>query len=269
MATSSLNPGVGPTNADVATAVATAVPTLAQITSAVTTNAASAGVTNASIASAITANAASAGVTMTAITNAITSNAASAGVTLAAIGTQVANNASRFSATWTNLGFVSSAAQSSVTFSNLSGYKYLRLICNYMSCSNNGALNLRFNSDSTPNNYHWFNTYIQSGSQGLSASIGSNEMRLTDTMSASSSMMTYLEIDNSNYAVTKKVFFQSSWQSTSGQWTLGPQGQGIWRSTAAISSITLYPSSGTFFDTVANFGAGPGANGGAYLWGGN
>jgi hypothetical protein len=63
-------PGVGPQNSDIATAVATAVPTIAQITSAVTTNAASAGVTMAAITSSIITNAASAGLTAAAIVSA-------------------------------------------------------------------------------------------------------------------------------------------------------------------------------------------------------
>ena len=63
-------PGVGPTNSDVATAVAAAVPNITQITSAVTSNAASAGVTMAAITSSIQTYAASAGLTAAAIVSA-------------------------------------------------------------------------------------------------------------------------------------------------------------------------------------------------------
>lgn len=104
-------PGVGPQNSDIATAVAGAVPTSANIQSLIQTYAASAGVTMAAITSSITTNAASAGVTIAAITAA--GNSAGWGTT--------------GGPTWTLISTQNANSGTTLTWSSLSGYKRYKL----------------------------------------------------------------------------------------------------------------------------------------------
>ncbi len=130
-------PGVGPTNADIATAVAApsaatiastvagSVPTLAQINTAVNTQ-----TNNSAIATAV----------------------AGAVPTLAQITSTVqANAGSPFGGTYTNLGTTNLPQNAtSYTLSGLSGYKYLKIGCNFF-CDGGYTPTIRFNSDTNTN----------------------------------------------------------------------------------------------------------------------
>jgi hypothetical protein len=214
-------PGVGPQNSDIATAVSTAVPTLAQITTAITTNAASAGVTMAAITSAITTNAASAGVTMAAITSAIQANAGSP-----------------VGGTWTNLGTVDLNGLQGTTISSLSGYKYIRF---YMGIGASVATRtqLRFNSD-TGSNY-WGgvgNTNSIAASPGYGIQNADSSITLNGNPSGNNRVGIIVEIENSNSTIYKMVrtqgVIQYATSAAEAQFSIG-----TWNNTAAISSITL------------------------------
>jgi hypothetical protein len=226
-------PGVGPQNSDIATATAAAVPTIGAITTAITSNAASSGVTMAAITSAITTNAASSGVTMAAITSAITTNAASSGVTLAAIGTQVANNASPYGGTWADLGtYTGNSGAATVTFSSLSGYKYLRLYCMYGFGSSTLA-SIRFNGDSST----VYANALMNSSGNSERTIGGDSIYIPSATTTTGAFV--LEIYGSNSSTLKHwTIYPASLLSAGSQPYLGG-GIGVYKSTSAISSLTV------------------------------
>lgn len=211
-------PGVGPTNADIATAVAA--PSLAQITTAITTNAAPASVT------------------MAAITSSITTNAASAGVTLAAIGTQVANN-SPSPNNWTLIGSVALSGQNQ-TFSSLSGYKTYRLIVIRTSTNNSSiAIGMRLNSDATANNYPWL--------FGVNPTLVNTYFQLffahTTTFNPPGASAV-VEVSNANVAAPKRIG-NSVYIQNSGTLSGSAVNDGLWHGTAAVNSITISTLDGT------------------------
>jgi hypothetical protein len=220
-------PGVGPQNSDIATAVSTAVPTIAQITSAVTTNAASAGVT------------------MAAITSSITTNAASAGVTLAAIGTQVANNAPS-PANWVHLGTASMTNLITSTIS-FSAYRKLKIVIKGL--TNAGSSNsaaLRFNSDSG-NNYNTGFLYFRSGgtspSTGLEVgNIGSYRLyRFNGSgMGSNQTFVGTIEIENANLTNNKNYSHKMVYYDAGDAQFARIEGIGSYQGTSAITSVTFF-----------------------------
>jgi hypothetical protein len=206
----------GPTT----TQIAAAVPTLAQINTAITTQAAPASVT------------------MAAITSSITTNAASAGVTLAAIGTQVANN-SPSANNWTLIGSIALSGQIQ-TFSGLSGYKTYRLIVTRCSTNNSGIIvGTRLNADATANNYPWVfgtnptlvNTYFQL-------------MFAHTTAFNPPGGSSVIEISNANVAAPKRIG-NSVYIQNSGTLTGSNVNEGLWHGTAAVNSISVQTLDGT------------------------
>lgn len=189
----------------------------------------------AEITSAITSNAAPATVTMPAITSSITTNAASSGVTLAAIGTQVANNASPYGGTWADLGSYSTGGGNTVTFSNLGGYKYLRLFY-VLQPSTTQIQYIRFNGDSGGNYASYAYVEGQDAEPGYSAT----EFRVIPANA--SRQYGLFEIYGSNNTSTNKHIAAS--QGAFGQSTGGFAG--VWKNTAAITSLTFLCSSGNW-----------------------
>ena len=262
-------PGVGPTNADIATAAAPSAATIAstiattpavssQITASVPTAAAIATAVAApslaSITTAITNNAAPASVTMAAITSSITTNAASAGVTLAAIGTQVANNAPSpnaftviSSVTWNNTSVLH-------TFTGLSGYKRYRLLVGYTPGAA-GPWSLRLNGDGA-NNYDWIRNQ-NTGTNAMGTGVGVDTILLPGPSGGSTVGGIYtVDIDFATLACHKFISTSSGYGSVAGTPT-GYITNGIYRSTSTVSSITI-------FGTTNNF-----ASGTIYLLGAN
>lgn len=228
MSVNNLNPGVGPTNADIAAAVAA--PSLAQITSAITTNAASAGVTNASIASAVT------------------TNAASAGVTMAAINTAVANNASPFGGTWTNLYSGSIGGVSTLNISGLGSYKYLRCRFREVRTINSNLTNflIRFNGDSSGSYSYWLQ--LTNGSS-VNWTSGTNDSKIDWGFHSSggNGINGGFDIFGSNSTSGNKALssISSSWWDGGSHWTsLGIGGIAFWRSNASITSINFFTNNG-------------------------
>jgi hypothetical protein len=251
-------PGVGPQNTDIATAVATAVPTIAQITSAVTSNAASAGVTMAAITSAITTNAASAGVTMAAIASSITTNAASAGVTNASITSIVQSNAgSPFAGTWTNLGFQTGNGTTTINWTSLGSYKYLRFFWTGLQVTANNTFAMRINGDTNANRYSFMGLGL-SGSSWSQTSSPSNDFFNMNPIGTANINAGSLEIFGSNQTMYK--YFRGSYVGgTSGAQQYFER-QFLYNQTTAISSISFF----MFGDTYTNTGIN-----GMYAWGAN
>lgn len=266
-------PGVGPQNSDIATAVSTAVPTIAQITSAVTsnaasagvtmaaitsaitTNAASAGVTNASIASAITSNAAPASVTMAAITSSIQANAASSGVTIAAI-TSAGNSAGwgatgPFGGTWTTIyDNKNITGVTTVTVSGLGSYKYLKIIYNLNTAPTEGVgLFMRVNGDTAGNYFYNIAWKLASTAEITAvAEYQAGQIQL-NTLGAFSNFCTGVidwvnpQSGSFKYCVTSGP---GRVRPGSGQTGTLISSSGGWFNNTAISSVTIFNNSANF-----------------------
>jgi len=188
-------PGVGPTNTDIATSVAAAVPT------------------NASIAAAVAAPSAAT----------IATSVAAAVPTLTQINNSVATNSSApFGGTWVNVGLFNSNSVNGFTFSSLSGYRYYRL---YLTVENLPAVSiqLRLNGD-TGGNYNQFtssstgNTLLLKGNTAfwLQPAIGSTLGCVLDFPSANStSVDKFITSANQNVMNDRTATHNAVWASTS------------------------------------------------------
>jgi hypothetical protein len=232
MATTSLNPGVGPTNADIATAVAA--PSAATIASAVAAPSA------ATIATAVAA----AVPTTAGITTIVQANAGGA-----------------YSGTMTSLGYQSMGNVNSVTFTGLSGYKYLQFFGTaIMQASNAGDFSLRFNSDSSSiYNFH-LPTFTPTGLTQNRA-VNQSSGLIGGNITANNSAQYFNgEIFNSNSAGQKVVKTKGYWNDSGTVRNL-VDGFILWNSTAAISSVTFFFNNGDTGNTATGSGV--------HLMGGN
>jgi hypothetical protein len=182
-------PGVGPTNADIATAVAA--PSSATIATAV----------------------------------------AAAVPTIGAINTSVANNAPSPNA-WTVISSVTPSGTSTV-FSSLSGYKKYRII--YANAnSSESTLKIRLNGD-TGNNYaHSYFRGITSNNYVNTTVNTTTEISLNG--GDSNGRWGMIEFENPSLSLYKLVTFRCGGRAGQNTYL---EGIGIWRNTAAITSISL------------------------------
>jgi hypothetical protein len=222
-------PGVGPANSDIAAAVAA--PSAATIAAAVAAPSA------ATIAAAVAAPSSAT----------IASAVAAAVPTTAGITSIVqANAGGQFSGTWTTLANYNWGATSAttITFSSLSGYKYLRIIDTSYSTSA-FAKHIRFNGD-TGNNY---SDLLANAQSGTTAGNFGSPVSLVDRIpflsggaqnAAANPVYNDIIIENSNSTASLKLVTFQSYGAFSG--TSGRVGRAIgwWNSTAAISSMTIY-----------------------------
>ena len=133
------------------------------------------------------------------------------------------------------------SSQSSVTFNSFSGYTDLRLIISATASSLvNGRM--QFNGDSSSGLY---STTVMYGTGSTAASTrqsGQNSIWLDNTDTGSNVNTTIIEIMNySNSTTYKTSLIRGSAASTQIDAHVG-----LWRNTNAITSITLFPSSGTY-----------------------
>jgi hypothetical protein len=219
-------------------------PSLAEITSAITSNAAPATVTMPAITSSITTNAASSGVTMAAITSSITTNAASSGVTLAAIGTQVANNASPYGGTWANVATTSASTVSTITVSGLTGYKFLKIFC-VLENVTASYMRYRLNGDTGSNYNYW--TFTSAAGTDIGRTADTSIVARRDDVGSGGFVF---DIPLANGTGHNKYI-----EETGGRGGSQIIGRGVWNSTAAVSSFTLFIGSGTFDTYIRVWGA--------------
>lgn len=173
-----------------------------------------------------------------------------------------ANAGSPVGGTWTQIGYATAHTTSTYTFSNLSGYKYLKLIWSSIHVlSGSQTMKITFNGV-TSNNYHRHgnvtigynngSTYPETQAMDVNFPVENVENDYQRNNG-------FLEILNSNSSTVKNVnYAYNSFNSYARRY----QWNGLWTNTAAISSITLTLSSSTFYN--------PGTNGqGFYLIGAN
>ena len=216
-------PGVGPTNADIATAVAApsaatiastvaaSVPTLAQINTAVNTQ-----TNNSAIATAV----------------------AGAVPTLSQINTSVANNAPSPNA-WTFLGSATPAySANNFTLSGLSGWRTIRILLPLTLISGSGSsLFLRINNDSTNNMYQYGGFAVNSTSLNMTGA-SNNWFQINGGSGTGQWNITDILIENATSSSSKRIsaWGQSSLSNT--PWFNDFRGQ--YQGTSGVSSITIW-----------------------------
>lgn len=206
-------PGVGPTNSDIAAATAAVVPNSAAITAAVPTAA--------QIATAVAAPSAST----------IATAVAASVPTLTQINNSIATNSSPFGGTFTNVALSTASSTNSITFSGLSGYKFYRLVMAGLGPSGTAALQMRFNGDAG-NNYAYFTALQAVTSNNLSGDTG---FRISPN--AGSVRGAIIDIPYANSTTADKTCYVIDSVTTAAEF--GSFG-GVWASTAPITSITLF-----------------------------
>lgn len=230
-------PGVGPTNADIATAVA------APSAATIATQVAASVPTRAQIQTDIT----NLGNTYNGPSAAtIASTVASSVPTLAQI-TSAGNTAgwgSTGGETWTVISTPTIANSGTTTFSGLSGYKYYKIEFD-VTLNGSSQIQVRINGNSTGN----YDSYGQAGSSNSS----SNAQSQWSLGFSSTNHVGYIISNNANVTGVK------CWQ-----WAMGNQGQGFYTGVAGHRTITDPITSIQVFSSSFNF-----SNNGITLYGGN
>jgi hypothetical protein len=223
-------PGVGPTNADIATAVAA--PSAATIASAVAAPSA------ATIASAVAAPSAST----------IATAVAAAVPTSANITSIVQSNAgSPFGGSWTLISSQSPTSGNTVTFSSLSGYKKYRI---YFKTYNGNTPQKTYARINGVTSGYVYNHFInKNGNTTAGAGSGTDEVSIDmlapDQATTGFLVTGYIDFDQAASSQWKTVEYNLSTYLNS---TGGPGavfGKGYSRDTAAITSLSIY-TNGSF-----------------------
>ena len=130
-----------------------------------------------------------------------------------------------------------SSAQSSVTFSSISG-SYTDLVCVISGNTSTGDIIIRFNSDSS-SNY----SYVRIFGDGVSASSDSaiSQTSFFVTVGGFTNANSIINIQNYSNSTTNKTTLVRANSVSTGYLGLYV---GLWRSTSAITSVTLTANSG-------------------------
>lgn len=233
-------PGVGPTNADIATAVAA--PSAAAIAAAVAAPSA------ATIASAVSAPSAATIAAAVAAPSAATiaTQVAASVPTLSQINTSVSNNASPFGGTWTAIttsGTLNNSGVSLIDISSLGGYKRLRFVFWNLRQVSSAIFHYRINGTSsgytTYGLYHsGFDAAWPTGAQdGSSIMDGTSYVGSAGEQSSSHIIDIYNADSTTSYKYCE--FFGYGTKSTYAN-TPGPiYGRAIFKNTAAVTSLRV------------------------------
>jgi hypothetical protein len=226
-------PGVGPTNADIATAVAA--PSAATIASAVAAPSA------ASIAAAVAAPSAATIAAAVAAPSAATIASTVAAPSLASITSAIqANAGSPFGGTWTNLGVLTSSAQT-ISFTGLSSYKYLRFSFWVYNDSAGIYPSIRLNGDSS-GLYTFIAPISTSNSSTTPAPVRSLTATEITPQTAENSVGQYYSMNFEIFGAQSgayKTFKGCNIYTNVSSGTTAHTFDGTWRNTAAVSSVTF------------------------------
>lgn len=132
------------------------------------------------------------------------------------------------------------SAQSSVTFSSISGYTDIYVVCDFVLATSAASLGLRFNSD-TGNNYS--DTMLAGNGSAASSSRQTSNSFIRSGYWETGRSQTNISIMNYSNANTNKTTISRQFQSgTSTSYVV--TNVGLWRNTSAITSITLFGDGG-------------------------
>jgi hypothetical protein len=144
-----------------------------------------------------------------------------------------------------------SSAQANVTFSTISGnYTDLVLICNAKGASAQ-SMRMQLNSD-TGSNYSTVNTFTDLfGSPSTSSSryTSENSIRVgyvQNGISTTDFLNCIIQLQNYSNSTTYKSVIAKSFKAVN-------HSMGLWRSTAAITSIVLFPAGSVNFSSGSSF----------------
>lgn len=129
----------------------------------------------------------------------------------------------------------------SITFSSIpSTYKHLQIRLSYQDTASDNS-NMRFNSD-TGNNYAWHELFGQGSSAGAGAASSVSFMKVayTDGGRPGVAVIDILDYANTN---KNKVMRSLCGADNNGSGYILLR-SGLWASTSAITSVTIYPNSG-------------------------
>lgn len=152
----------------------------------------------------------------------------------------------------------------SVTFSSLSGYNKLLIMVRYAACNSGSAsIRIRFNSDSG-NNYSWFVGEVIAASSYATNIVSDDVSINTDSLrwaqfssNTNSDCAGFLLVDGANSTGTKSYTFTTGCTPGGGSNGKLISGAGYYTGTSVISSVTVFPSAGSW------------TQGGIYIYGGN
>lgn len=158
------------------------------------------------------------------------------------------------SANWTFIASAAPSAVASASLTGISGYKKLKIVAYLANINQNGNFYVQFNSDTGTNYYGGAWGVSNYMSTSVTASLTSNAISLTSGGATTAAFS--FEIENAN---STSVFKDLNGASVSqGTPNFGAQNFGVWRSTAAITSIQ-----------ISNNGASASITGNIYLLGQN
>jgi hypothetical protein len=167
--------------------------------------------------------------------------------------------------TWTQLGFTNPSGLTSLTFSSLGGYKYIKVVGIQFSTTNSATnLRLRINADSTAAMY--INGGVQySGTNGTVAIRSAGPTTGFDLGSYDTSAQNnYIELEFINPTQTDgKKIVNYNFPANDGATVRHNIGSGIYNSNSAITSIVFSSTNSYAFDV------GNGATTGFYVYGAN
>lgn len=137
-------------------------------------------------------------------------------------------------------------SSATIDFTSISAsYTDLRLILNYTATTGGGELDLRFNSNSATN-YSAIELY-GTGSAAFSTYWATkNAIYLPGSAGSSTTIPTLVTIDVFSYAGSTNKTVLSTWSGDRNGSGIVSRSVGLWRSTAAITTINLLLGSGSF-----------------------
>jgi hypothetical protein len=139
----------------------------------------------------------------------------------------------------------------SYTFSSISGsYTDLILVANAQTTTSQDALRAQFNSD-TGTNYSYTQLYGNSGGASSNRGTSQTGVRISNGSPNSGSSFGISRTHFMNYS--NATTYKSTVTRTDEASTITSAFVGLWRSTSAITSITIYPESGGNILTGSTF----------------
>lgn len=191
--------------------------------------------------------------------------AASSGPTLAEIQTAVSTySKGPMDITWTQIGYTQPSGLTSVTFSSLGSYKYIKLLSVFFGSNTDATdLRLRINGDSTASMYMNSAKQFYGNVAGLAVRTFGPNTGFNLGAYGPGSGINHLEVEFINPTQTNgKKLIKFNLTGYDGSITRNNEGHGIYNSNSAVTSITLSSTNGySFMDN--------GSPTGFYIYGAN